>query len=84
MLQPSRRRKGIKRIGTGLKILIDDDEVNGEEDEQLYKKDGIFEINDKEIIYDIRSLFLFPASCKLRRWIVILIDSAYFDYFILS
>ena len=30
------------------------------------------------------SLFLFPSSCKLRKLIVILIDSAWFDYFILS
>lgn len=84
VMQPKRRRAGLKRIATNLKILLDDPGENENDDEvKDEKKDGLFNVRGTDYVFDKRSLFIFSYEWKIRKFIVWTIVMPYFDYFIL-
>jgi len=84
-MQVKRRRKGLKRINTNLKILVDNSEDEDQDaDNAKESKQGVFRVRGSEYIYDPKSLCLFPHTCATRKFIVSIIVSTWFDYFILA
>ena len=47
-------------------------------------KGGLFTAHGEEYVFDKKSLWLFPATSKFRKFIVWLIIWPWFDYFILA
>jgi hypothetical protein len=87
IMQSKKRRKGLKRINTNLKILLDYPAEYEDIDSEKRAKNlaqGIFLVGGKEYAYDIRSLYLFSSQWRFRKFIVYIIVSAWFDYFILG
>jgi hypothetical protein len=83
--QPRRRRAGIKRMNTNLKILLEDDQGDAEVDDVVKdnRKDGNFSAHGKDYVYDKKSLFIYSSEWKIRKFIVWIIVWPIFDYFIL-
>lgn len=82
--QTQRRRVGLGKRNTQLNILIDDP-INSEWEENAARNlnQGFFTAHGEEYVFDKRSLWLFPATWKLRKLIVWIIVWPWFDYFIL-
>jgi len=51
VMQPKRRRQGLKRIGTNLKILLDDPVDHENNDDDNKKNDGVFLVHKREVVY---------------------------------
>ena len=53
------------------------------EEAELRKKSAVYFFHDKEFILDRRAVYLFSESNFIRRWLVWLTKSKWFDYFII-
>lgn len=87
IMQSKNRRKGLKRINTNLKILLDYPDDHEEDHSEKRSKNlaqGIFLVSGKEYAYDSHSIYIFSSKWKFRKLIVRIIVSAWFDYFILA
>ena len=72
MMLPKRRRQGLKRLNTNLKILVEDakNPANSECESYEEQNDGVFYSHGNEYIYDQNSLWIFSADWKIRKFIV--------------
>lgn len=88
MMLPKRRRLGIKRLNTNMKLLFDEKVLNNHDDSDAESNhidnNGHFTAHGREYTFDKHSLFIFSSEWKIRKIIVWIIVWSWFDYFILS